>query len=258
MKPVIKTIAVLIASALIASVFAACGKEDNGGATNRNWKYEAGATDGTTAADIADVTVPDNGYQGFDIKVNNAWKANYVVEYTYFSSMDEETVDQRIREVRYDNVFLAKEAGTGEFEYFVQNGTDIDCYTVSPVKDIYVHTQKKNESISTIETFFMKRSALGDDISKKQNVIRMDEEDYIAGRRCYEYVMRAYRDGVVSETVFFWVDANYGNALKCLCYNEKSELVLSWEVTLFNVGTAKNTDVDVDLAQYHFTEGADR
>ena len=254
MNMTIKMTALALSCALLLPLAAGCKKEDEG-QPKKNWAYNTEAP--TEAAVPVPADIPTTSPEGADaqIRIDTSWQQNYIAEYTYFSALEEDKVDQRIREVRYDNVFLAEEFNSGEFEYFIQNGVNIDCYTVSEVRDLYVHTRKRNESISTIQSFFMTRSALNEEFSKKENVIQMDGEEYIAGRRCFKYVMRANREGSAIRTVFMWVDALYGNALKCLCYNDEEELVLSWEVSRFNVGTATNRDVSVDLAQYDFKEG---
>lgn len=185
--------------------------------------------------------------------VNESWQKNFEAEYKYFdSAASENTVT--IREIRCDTAFAAEYPDTGNLIYYVADGSDIDCYTVAPAEKQYMHTVVKNKSVSDISTTLMKLTAVSEELPGRSNVLYIGEET-VAGRVCKKYIQRAYTDGAVTETVYVWVDAQYGFAMKCEDYDSEDALKTYWEVTSFSAGGVTAADAGVDLSAYSFTEG---
>ena len=65
----------------------------------------------------------------------------------------------------------------------------------------------------------------------------------------------AYEDGRVTETVYVWVDAEYGFALRCEDYDADDVLQVYWETVSFVSGGVTEADLGVKLSDYKFTEG---
>ena len=184
--------------------------------------------------------------------VNTGWQKNFAAEYKYYDgSVSEDTVV--IRETRCETAFAAVYPATGNLIYYAENGNDIDCYTVAPAEKQYMHTVVKNKSVSDISTTFMKLTDVSEDLPERANVLYIGEET-ISGRACKKYIQRAYADGAVTETVYVWVDAQYGFAVKCEDYDAADVLKTYWEVTSFSAGGITADDIGVDLSLYTFTE----
>ena len=99
----------------------------------------------------------------------------------------------------------------------------------------------------------MKLSNVDATMPAQSNVLYMYDE-IIAGRNCHKYIQRAYADAKLTESVYVWIDAQYGFAMKCEDYDAADVLKTSWEVTEFAAGGVTADDVVIDLSQYSFTE----
>ena len=184
--------------------------------------------------------------------VNESWQKNFAAEYKYYDgAVSEDTVT--IRETRCETAFAAVYPATGNLIYYVADGTNIDCYTVAPAEKQYMHTVVKNKSVSDISTTLMKLTAVSEDLPERANVLYIGEES-VSGRTCKKYIQRAYTDGVVTETVYVWVDAQFGFAVKCEDYDADDTLKTYWEVTSFSTGDVTESDIGVDISLYTFTE----
>lgn len=185
--------------------------------------------------------------------VDTSWQKNFAAEYKYFDkSVSDDTVT--IRETRCETAFAAVYPETGNLIYYAANGSDIDCYTVAPAQKQFMHTVVKNKSIGDISTTLMKLTEVSEELPQRANVLYIGEET-VSGRACKKYIQRAYTDGAVTETVYVWVDAAYGFALKCEDYDASDALKTYWEVTSFAAGNVTPADIGVDISGYTFTEG---
>ncbi|MCH5197842.1 MAG: hypothetical protein J1E34_02945 [Oscillospiraceae bacterium] len=185
--------------------------------------------------------------------VDTSWQKNYSAEYKYFdAAASKETVT--IKEMKSKASFSASYPDSGNFIYYTENDGDIDCYTVIPAEKQYIHSVIENQSIDGISSTLMKLTGVSEELPKLANVLYMNDEE-ISGRSCKKYIQRAYTDGEVTETVYIWIDSEFGFALKCEDYNADNELKTYWEVMLLSVGTVEDKDIAIDLSAYSFTEG---
>ena len=243
MKKFIRSAALLLAALLLFSL-SAC-KEANEPTTLPDYTYHS---DDSTAPSETAPSADDEFFT-----VNESWQKNFAAEYRYFDgAVAEDTVT--IRETRCETAFAAVYPQTGNLIYYAANGSDIDCYTVAPAEKQYMHTVVKNKRVSDISTTLMKLTAVSEELPERSNVLYIGEET-VAGRVCKKYIQRAYTDGAVTETVYVWVDAQYGFAMKCEDYDGEDALKTYWEVTSFSAGGVTAADAGVDLSAYTFTEG---
>lgn len=239
--------AVLAALALagLTPVLSACNNGNQPAVTTPDYSYNNEDTTG-------DGTAPADG-TGERFTVDVSWQQNYAAEYKYFERVaGEETVT--IREARTAVAFSARYPANGNFVYYAVSGSDLDCYTAVPAEEQYVHTVLKNKSLNELSSTFMKLTAVSAGLPELSNVLYMGEET-VGGRACKKYIQRAYENGAVTETVYVWVDAEFGFAMKCEAYNADEELQTYWEVTSFAAGHAGAADLGVELSDYTFTEG---
>ena len=185
--------------------------------------------------------------------VNNSWQKNFTAVYKYYDrSKSADTVT--IEEKRCATAFSASYPATGNLLFYRANGNNIDFYTLIPAQAQYVHTTIENKSIDDISTTFMKLTQVTESLPTLSNVLFMADET-VAGRPCKKYIQRAYVNGAVTETVYVWVDTEFGFALKCEDYNSASELQTYWEVTSFISGMVTLEDFDsINITNYTFTE----
>ena len=236
-------LSLLLAAAAVIGL-AAC-RENHEPTTLPDYSY---FSDDTT---LPSETAPAGEDEAF--KVNESWQKNFIAEYKYYDgSVSEDTV--MIRETRCETAFAAEYPASGNLIYYVADGGDIDCYTVAPAEKQYMHTVVKNKSIADISTTLMKLTYVSEDLPERANILYIGEES-VSGRTCKKYIQRAYTDGAVTETVYVWVDAQYGFAMKCEDYDADDTLKTYWEVTSFSAGGVTQAEIGVDLSAYSFTEG---
>ena len=183
--------------------------------------------------------------------VDGSWRENYAVRYTYY---DKETDGEtEIREVKTASAFEASYPASGNAFYYEADGKNLRAYTLMPEENKYVSTQIENKEMSSLSSTFMKLTAVKDTFPYLTNVLFM-REDTVAGRNCLEYVQRAYDNGEPTETVYLWVDAEFGFAVKCEAYDSDENLTAAWEVLSFKTGNVTAKDFSVDVSAYDFTE----
>lgn len=183
--------------------------------------------------------------------VDPSWQKNYSLQYRYFDiSQSEDVVN--IRETRTDDAFCAEYTDRGDILYYKENGGDIDSYVI--LKDAEnVHSVIPRKSIDDLSSTFMKLSAVSEEMPEYTNVMYMGEEN-VSGRPCRKYIQRAYQNGAAQETVYVWVDKEFGFAAKGESYNESDTLTISWELTYFRSGGVTDSAMRVNLDAYTFTE----
>ena len=79
-----------------------------------------------------------------------------------------------------------------------------------------------------------------------------DEE--VGGRACHKYLQRAYTDGKLTDSVYIWIDIEFGFAAKCESYNADGKMRLMWKTDSFETGTVGDDDIKIDLSQYSVRE----
>lgn len=190
--------------------------------------------------------------QDASFTVDTSWQNNYKVNYTYFDG-SASSGSVTINEIKSASRFEASYPGSGNLIYYVAEGANIKVYTVIPEEKEYNSTEIKNQTISSLSSTFMKLTSVSETLPSLSNVIYMYDET-VAGRNCKKYMQRAYTDGLVTETVLVWVDAEFGFAAKCEAYDAEENLTSAWETLTFRTGDITDGDFDVDLEDYAFTE----
>ena len=183
--------------------------------------------------------------------VDRSWQKNFSLQYKYYDR-SQSTETAVIRETRTDDAFCAEYINNGDILYYKENGNDVDYYLI--IKDAEnVHSVVKGKSIDDLSSTFMKLSAVSSEIPSLSNAMYMNDEN-VGTRPCKKYIQRAYQGGKVQETVYIWVDKEFGFAAKGESFDADDKLKVSWELTLFKTGDVKDNAIHVNPAAYVFTE----
>lgn len=184
------------------------------------------------------------------INVNTSWQKNYEVEYIYYNA--EQTDDElNISEKRHSTAFLVEYMDTNAKLYYEKSGKDTDYYVIMPDENEQAFSKLKDSNFSDLSSMFMKLSTVSASLPSQNNVLYMYDEK-VAGRDCHKYIQRAYSDGELTQSVYVWVDIEYGFAAKCEAYNAKNKKTTYWEITSFSAGEVNETETFVDLSLYDF------
>lgn len=187
-----------------------------------------------------------------DFVIDNSWHENYEVSYKYYNSQQgEETVN--IREKKTASAFTVEYVDTGAVLYYKANGDNTDYYVIVPDEAEQAHSVLSGKKFSSLSSMFMKLSAVDETLAQQSNVLYMYDEK-IAGRSCHKYIQRAYSGGELTQTVYVWIDSQYGFAAKCEAYDAAEKLVSLWEISEFETGKLSDADVELDLSGYEFVE----
>lgn len=228
---------------ITCSVFAGCNKAPAGDEESTGYEYTpSGREEGTTA----------EGAQPEKIAVNKAWQKNFSVEYEYYNP-EQSITTMQIREKKASKAFTVEYVDTSSVLYYKENGKDTDYYVLIDGETNQAHSVLEGKSISSLSSMFMKLSEIDADLPSKSNVLYMYDEE-VAGRLCHKYIQRAYSNGVLKESVYVWIDAQYGFVAKCEAYDASDMLTVMWRLTAFETGTLTNEDVYIDISEYTFGE----
>lgn len=240
----VKKIAVFLTVVLMVSEgLSSCGKNTDE-VTSESYVYHpADETTATQAGENASAAM---------LHTDSSWKSNFDVSYTYFNkSQADEAI--RVHEKRSDKYFSAADIDSGDMLYYEQNGNNVDSYVIVPDEEEQVHSVVSGKTLNDLSSTFMKLSEVDPDLPSLANVMYMYDEE-VAGRTCAKYIQRAYAEGEATDTVYVWIDAEYGFAAKGEVYDANSALTASWEVTSFSAGGIKDDDVKTDLSSYKIVE----
>ncbi len=186
------------------------------------------------------------------INVNTSWQKNYEVEYIYYNA--EQTDEElNISEKRHSSAFIVEYLDTNARLYYEKSGKDTDYYVIMPEENEQVYSKLYDSNYSDLSSMFMKLSTVSASLPTQNNVLYMYDEK-VAGRDCHKYIQRAYSDGELTQSVYVWVDVEYGFAAKCEAYNDKNKKTTYWEITSFSAGEVMETETFVDLSLYDFKE----
>jgi len=186
------------------------------------------------------------------INVNTSWQKNYEVEYVYYNK--EQTDEElHISEKRHSTAFVVEYIDTNARLYYEKSGNDTDYYVIIPEENEQAYSKLSDSNFSDLSSMFMKLTAVSASLPTQNNVLYMYDEK-VAGRDCHKYIQRAYTDGELTQSVYVWVDIEYGFAAKCEAYDAKNKKTTYWEITSFSAGEVSETETFVDLSQYDFKE----
>ncbi|MBQ6065808.1 MAG: hypothetical protein IJK89_03220 [Clostridia bacterium] len=243
-----KVISVAAAILTLLCVFCGCKKKPGTEETPSQYNYTP-ASESTTQEEETTESVRD--FQKAFIK-DLSWQKNFTVKYVY-NNAAQGLENAQILEKRASTAFSVEYLDTGLIMYYKANGDDIDSYVIDPSESGPLHSVITEKKISSISSLFMKLSNVDATLPAQSNVLYMYDE-IIAGRNCHKYIQRAYSDAKLTESVYVWIDAQYGFAMKCEDYDANETLKTSWEVKEFSAGGITADDVYIDLSQYQFAE----
>lgn len=236
--------AIAVAALIMTLVSAAaCNREEI--QTVDGYEYNA-----STAAPQQDDGTTAEAKQEESFVSDSSWKKNYSVTYRYYNA-ENDTSSITAKEVLAENAFVVSYPETASSIYYKASGANTDMYTITPSEK--THTLLTGKSFSSLSSLFMKLSEIDRNLPQQSNVMYMGTES-VADRPCLKYIQRAYTDGEVTETVYIWVDAQYGFGAKCQALGADNTLKLSWEVLSFESGELKESDTGISLSSYKFTE----
>lgn len=239
----------LLISVFLCSIsFSSC-KDANGEETTTGYEYTPSGSSGETTTNNA-----ENSELQKRINIDNSWQKNFRVSYEYYNP-EQSISTMRINEKKSENAFTVEYVDTKSVLYYKSNGNDTDYYVIIESEEEQVHSVLKNKSFSTLSSMFMKLTVLDAELPSQSNVLYMYDEE-VGGRRCHKYIQRAYQGGMLTQSVYVWVDAEFGFAAKCEAYDADNKLTVMWKMTSFETGTLVDEDVFLDISQYSFKENA--
>lgn len=187
-----------------------------------------------------------------NISIDTSWQKNYEVEYTYFNS-EQFDGELNIKEIKNSSRFLVEYLDNSAKLYYAAAGNDTDYYVIMPDENKQVYSKLEDTDFSNLSSMFMKLTAVSASLPSQNNVLYMYDEA-VAGRNCHKYIQRAYVSGEVTQSVYVWIDAQYGFAVKCEAYDSDDKLTTYWEVKSFLTGEVGENETFVNLADYEFEE----
>lgn len=221
----------------------ACGgtSEDE---TTTNYSYVPQGAEGTTA----------NGENkpSDTINVDKSWQKNFSAEYEYYNP-EQSLTTMKIKEKKSKNAFTVEYVDTNSILYYKADGNNTDYYVIIDNQDEQVHSVLENKPFSSLSSMFMKLSELDKNLPSQSNVLYMYDEE-VAGRPCHKYIQRAYSGGKLTQSVYVWIDKEFGFAAKCEAYDENNILTVMWRLNSFETGGLSDSDVFIDLSAYSFED----
>ncbi len=241
-----KSVIILLSILLLVFVFSFSSCKDEAGEdeTTTNYAYTPGGQAGTTVSgDSAEAAKQE-------IQVNKSWQKNFTAEYEYYNP-EQSPSTMRIKEKKSQNAFTVEYLDTKSVLYYKANGNDTDYYVLIENQEEQAYSVLENKPFSSLSSMFMKLTELAPELPTLSNVLYMYDEE-VAGRPCRKYIQRAYSDGKLTQSVYVWVDIEFGFAAKCEAYNESNMMTVMWRLTSFETGTLKDEDVFIDVSGYNF------
>lgn len=228
---------------MILFVFASCAKEEEPTEFN-GYEY----TPATTAEDVPEGSDDLQKYFKKDI----SWQKNFDITYRYYNAEQDKNVIT-IREKKTDDAFRVEYLDSGEILYYKAAGNNTDYYVIGPDNSEQMHSCLEGKKFSSLSSLFMKLSEVDQNLPKQTNVLYMYDEA-VYSRACHKYIQRAYSNAELTQSVYVWIDSQYGFAVKCEVYDANDELTAMWETQDFSTGSVKEEDVSIDLSAYTFAE----
>ncbi len=242
------TVSAAIAAA-IAALLSSCGSGDADATTAESYVYNPQS--GMTEAQSGAAEDPEKPFT-----VNTSWQSNFKAEYKYYNVSDG-TDTVTVTETKNSDAFTAEYPDGKSTLYYKANGADTDYYVLmNGTEKKAVHKLLGGSSFSELSSTFMKLTKVSGDLPSLSNVLYMYDEN-VGGRACHKYLQRAYSDGKLTESVYIWIDTEFGFAAKCESYDSSGNMRIMWELKSFETGTVGENDIKIDLSQYTVTEGTD-
>lgn len=246
-RRIISLLLVVILIVCIASL-TSC-KDDAGEETTTGYEYTPSGSDSENTT-----SKNDDGTLNEKIDVDNSWQKNFSVSYEYYNP-EQSISTMKINEKKAESAFTVEYVDTKSVLYYKANGKDTDYYVIIDNEEEQVHSVLKDKSFSSLSSMFMKLTVLSPELPSQSNVLYMYDEE-VGGRQCHKYIQRAYQGGKLTQSVYVWVDAEFGFAAKCEAYDNDNKLTVMWKITSFETGTLADEDVFIDISQYSFKENA--
>lgn len=226
----------------IVTVFSSCNDTENT-ESSTGYEYTPSGSEGTTAGNTDETDE--------QIKIDNSWRKNYYVKFSHYNP-EKSISTMYYEEKRSENAFTLEYLDSAGFiRYYKADGNDTEYYEIIKNQKEQNRPVSTGESLSTLFSFFMKLSKVEPDFSTLGNVLYMYDES-VAGRNCHKYIQRAYTDGALIETIYVWIDIEYGFAVKWEQYDSENKLSSMMSVESFSVGNMKDEDVVLDTSVYTF------
>lgn len=203
----------------------------------------------TDNSDASDIVVQPGSTDGI-FAVDNSWQSNYSAEVDVFFYEPAQGVI-KIKEMKSENAFRFTDDSKKIIHYYVTDGSTIDQYIINE-EDVNTHAEK-NEVFNVTSSTFIELTKVDADLNERANVLYMGDER-IASRNCHKYISRAYVDGKLTDSVYFWIDIEFGFCMKNERYDESGNLVGKWVVTSFTTGNVTDEEVKIDISDYSFEE----
>ncbi len=230
-------------------ILSSCNKDPGENETDTGYEYTpSGSENEATTAKSNEEELQKK------ININNSWQKNFSVSYEYYNP-EQSISTMKINEKKSSSAFTVEYVDTKSVLYYKANGNDTDYYVIIDNEEEQVHSVLEGKSFSSLSSMFMKLTVLSPDLPSQSNVLYMYDEE-VAGRNCHKYIQRAYSEGKLTQSVYVWVDAEFGFASKCEAYDADNKLTVMWKTESFETGTLEDEDVIIDISEYSFKETA--
>ncbi len=243
MKKFSVLISVLVCAGIVLCL-SSCGGSGSEDETTTNYSYVPQGSEGTTAT--------GENAPGDKINIDKSWQKNFSAEYEYYNP-EQSLVTMKIKEKKSQNAFTVEYVDTKSILYYKADGNNTDYYVLIDNQEQQAHSVLENKPFSSLSSMFMKLTEIDKDLPSQSNVLYMYDEE-VAGRPCHKYIQRAYSGGKLTQSVYVWIDKEYGFAAKCEAYDEENIMTVMWRLNSFRTGKLTDEDVFIDLSQYNFTE----
>ncbi len=234
----------VILSMLFVISLTSCKDEAAVDETTTNYAYTPGGQVSTTTSADSDAAAKEK------VAVNKSWQKNFRAEYEYYNP-EQSLTTMRIREKRSQNAFTVEYLDTKSTLYYKANGNDTEYYVLIENQEEQAYSVLEDKPFSSLSSMFMKLTEIEPELPTLSNVLYMYDEE-VAGRPCRKYIQRAYSDGKLTQSVYVWIDIEFGFAAKCEAYDESNAMTVMWRLTSFETGTLQDEDVFIDISAYNF------
>lgn len=240
---ILRVLTSVLLPVIIALCLACCGG-DVENETTTDYNYIPQGFEGTTQASE---NAPSD-----KISVDKSWQKNFSAEYEYYNP-EQSLATMKIKEKKSQNAFTVEYVDTNSVLYYKADGNNTDYYVLIDGETEQAHSVLEDKPFSSLSSMFMKLTEVDADLPSQSNVLYMYDEE-VAGRPCHKYIQRAYSGGKLTQSVYVWIDKEFGFAAKCEAYDEENIMSVMWRLTAFETGKLSDSDVFIDVSRYTFKE----